>query len=172
MQGSNIVRRFLQSASGGAAAEFVIVAPFIIVLLFGAIEGGRLLNDFHTVSKSVRDATRYLSRVPASCPGGAGAGTIDNATDETIARNLVLTGSIDPPGNYLLGYWTDPNTINIAVNCIDNAGNYEGVYAGVPTIPRLTVTASVPFNFIFSTLVMNSGSLTLTVSHNEAHIGE
>ena len=175
MSRPNIIRSisgFARGYAGGAAAEFVIIAPVMIMLLFGAIEVGRLLTDFHTVSKAVRDATRYLSRVPASCPGAAGAGSIDDAADETAARNLVLTGSIDPPGAYLLGHWTDPNDITIAVDCIDNGGVFEGVYAGDLTIPRLTVTAAVPFDFIFSTLVMNTASITMTISHNEVSIGE
>ena len=46
---------------GAAAAEFVLVLPLLLILVFAAVEVGRLMHDYHVVTKSVRDATRYLS---------------------------------------------------------------------------------------------------------------
>ena len=60
--------RFLRDLRGNAGAEFALVLPILMLLLFGAIEIGRALHDFHVINESVRDAGRYLSRVPATCP--------------------------------------------------------------------------------------------------------
>lgn len=166
-------KRFLGESGGSSATEFALTLPILIPLLFGAIEFGRLTHDYQVVSKGVRDAARYLGRVPISCPGGAASGP--SAAEETIAKNLALSASYYPTtvpaGKHLLGYWTNTNTITVAVQCQANGG-YEGVYAGQAFVPRLTVTATVPFSFIFGTLVSTNGSLNMVASHNEVAIGE
>ncbi len=74
---------------------FVLILPLLVLMLFGTIEVGRLLFDFHAVSKSVRDATRYLTRIDAAALGLAcPATTVNNAAAEVInAKNLALRGS-------------------------------------------------------------------------------
>jgi Flp pilus assembly protein TadG len=176
-------RNFISIAhkqDGAAAVEFAMILPVLIVMLFGVIEIGRLLNDFHVVSKSVRDATRYLTRVPMDCPsGGPSSGPLSsylvNSGDETIARNLALTGSPAAPtvpGDYLLRYWTDVTTISVTVNCVANGGQFESVYAGVTNIPRITMTATVPFTFLWGALVLDSSTITMSIAHNEVNVGE
>ena len=169
-----------RSRRGVASVEFAIMLPVLIVTLFGVIEIGRLLYDFHAVTKSVRDATRFLTRVGVTCPsGGPSEGPIalyiDSNPQQTIAVNLAMTGSPDNPtvsSDYLLPYWTDPTTISTRVKCIDNGGNYAGVYAARPYIPQITMTATVPFSFIWGTLVLSQSSINFTVTHNEVHVGE
>ena len=41
-----------------------MVVPFLLLLLIGSIEIGRALRYYHVVKESLRDAARYLSRVP------------------------------------------------------------------------------------------------------------
>lgn len=167
--------RFARGTSGAAAVEFAMILPVLVVMLFGAIEFGRLVHDYHVVTKGVRDATRFLSRVPASCPGGAGPGVIDDANDITRARNLAMTGST-AGGSYLLGYWTSPATISVAVDCVANdqggGPRYQGIYDGVGSIPLVTLTATVPFDFMLGILVSAVPTLTFAVSQNEASLGE
>ena len=95
--------------------------PVMLLLLFGGIEVGRMLIDYHAVTKSVRDATRFLTRVGLTCPGttpvsGPISNYIDAASNETIARNLAISGSVVTPAvpsDYLLKYWTNANVISI-----------------------------------------------------------
>ena len=47
-----------------AGTEFALVVPFLLLLLIGSIEIGRALRYYHVVKESLRDAARYLSRVP------------------------------------------------------------------------------------------------------------
>lgn len=172
--------KFLFDRKGTAAVEFALVLPLLLLLLFGGIEAGRLLNDFHTVSKSVRDATRFLTRTGLTCPGttpssGPLSTYIDDSADETTARNLAMTGTPNTPaaaGDYLLGYWTNPASVTITVNCIANGGNYSGVYQADPLIPQITLTATVPFDFLWGTLFSDVATINMTLSHTQVHIGE
>lgn len=169
-------RRLSRAQQGTAAVEFALVLPFLLLLLAGAIDFGRMLHDYQVVNKSIRDASRYLSRVKIGCPGpGVGAGQI-GAADKTTTVNLALTGTVDAPtgpGDYLLGYWTDPSTITVSADCMANAGfRFRGVYKGLAYIPSATVTASVPFPAQFGGLLSFFSDFNLTVSHNEANVGE
>ncbi len=151
--------------------------PILMVLLFFGIETGRLLVEFQAVSKSLRDSTRYLSQVGITCPGAAASNGplstyIDNAADETTARNLALTGTPDTPvpGNLLLPYWTGAGNLTMTVNCVQNA-TYQGIYEGAALIPQLTVAAAVPFTFIWGTAFAATAGLVINISHSEVHIG-
>lgn len=171
--------RFGCARSGTAAVEFAIILPLLLVSLFGMTDIGRVLVDFHAASKSVRDATRYLSRVGLTCTAGTSSGPlanyIDSAADETAAINLAMTGSIDSPtatSDYLLGYWTTTSTIATTVNCVVNGSQYAGVYAGDPTVPVITMIANIPFNFLWGSMFVGSAGVTLTIRHSEVHVGE
>ncbi len=173
------MRSLFSAREGTAAVEFAMVLPLLLVLLFAGIEIGRLLTDFHAVSKSVRDATRYLTRVGMTCPGAAAstgplANYIDNAGDATIANNLAMTGTVDTPtmpADYLLSYWKNTATVSSTVTCILNGGQYQGVYVAKPLIPQITMTATVPFAFLWGTLFMDAANINMTLSHTEVHVG-
>jgi Flp pilus assembly protein TadG len=173
------VKGLAWSRNGTAAVEFAMVLPLVLMLLFAGIEIGRLLTDFHAVNKSVRDAARYLARVELNCPGvapssGPLASYIANGADETIARNLAMTGAADNPAastDYLLRYWTDTSTVSTTVNCIANTGQYEGVFLDMPLVPQITMTAAVPFNFMWGDLFIGMSSITMTVKHTETSFG-
>lgn len=175
MRTKKLAGRFIGGCGGATAAEFALILPIFMLLLFGGIEFGRLIHDYHVVTKGVRDATRYLSRVPVSCPGGVGNGVVDDPNDITKAQNLALTGSTTS-GSYNLGYWTNPGTVSVVVDCITNdrggGAPYEGIYDGMAVVPLLNVTAAVPFTFIVGTLVSFTPTMSLTVSQNETSIGE
>jgi hypothetical protein len=176
------VKRLGRESEGIAAVEFVLVLPLLLLMLFGTIELGRILVDYQLANKSVRDSIRYLSRVrddaiAAQCPAGgqlwpspAPAPTVTNAV------NLAMTGSIaDPagPGDYLLGYWNDRGTIRVWVDCTDNIANqFSGAFQGTEYIPQLTMEAKVSFPSGFGWLLSVFDDFTITVTHNEVHIGD
>ena len=174
----NHARKLRDDRRGIAAVEFAIILPFLMIMLFGIIEIGRALQHYHAVTKSMRDATRYLTRVEMTC-AGAGTGPLANylgkAIDETNAKLLALSGSIvDPPAasDYVLADWTDPTTISGTVNCVPNVIPYAGVYNGVANIPVITLTANVPFAFIWGSVFLNTNSITFSISHSEVHVGD
>ncbi len=169
---------------GIASVEFVLVLPLLSLMLFGTIEFGRFLVDYQVANKSVRDSIRYLSRVrddaiAAQCPAGGQLWPSPTpAPTVTNAVNLAMTGSIaDPagPGDYLLGYWTDPKTtIKVWVPpCTNNtADQFSGVFQGTAYIPQLTMEAKVSFPSNFGWLLPIFDDFTIKVTHNEVHIGD
>lgn len=168
--------RFVRANDGTAAVEFALCLPLLLVLLFCGIEIGRLLTDFHVVSKSLRDSGRYLSQVGITytAPGGpvALSTVIDNASEETVARNLALTGTPDTPtaANYLLPYWTGAGNLTMQVSCIANTA-YQGIYEGAGLIPQITIQANVPFAFIWGAVFASAATITMSISHTQTHIG-
>ena len=177
------MERLWKARGGIASVEFVLILPVLALMLFGTIEVGRLLFDFHAASKTVRDATRYLTRIDAgqlgiACP----ATTVNNAAAEVAnAKNLALTGSIETPGSpgskpYLLGYWTDANSISVTVSCEPNgtagARIYQGFLVDKDLIPSITVSAAVPIPLMNGWLLGQGDTLTFTVSHEEVHFGQ
>lgn len=166
--------RFRRARQGIASVEFVLILPLIALMLFGTIDIGRLLFDYQAVSKSVRDATRYLTRVPEatlglSCAGVTGAGSIAEA------RNLALRGSIDTTDPYLLAFWTDPLTVTVSSSCVPNTADpriYQGLFSIKDQIPSVAVSATVSFPFMNGWLLGRNNLLTFTIRHEEVHYGQ
>ena len=166
--------RLWRARGGVAAVELVLILPVLMLMLFGTIEVGRLLFDFHAASKTVRDATRYLTRIDAAALGLTCTGVNVAAAEVINAKNLALRGTIDTSKPYLLGYWTDANSVSVTANCIDNSGGiYQGFYTGVTAIPNITVSATVSMPLLNGWwLGLNNNTLTFTVSHKEVHFGQ
>ncbi len=178
------LRRARRSQSGIASVEFVLILPLLALMLFGTIDIGRLLFDYHAVSKSVRDATRYVARanedaVFSNLATRTVAPTTAAGSPTQNARNMALTGTADLSGDYILYYWTDTTTVTVSGTvpgtgaCFDNsAGTYQGYYSGMDDIPIITVAATVSFPLLNSWLLGQNNNLTFTISHEEAFIGE
>jgi Flp pilus assembly protein TadG len=163
--------RLGRATEGIAAVEFALILPVILVLLFGTISIGRLLNDYHIATKSVRDATRYLSRkdITIDCA------TIDNTQPEVVeAKNLALTGKTNgvPATEPLIGGWTNLASITVVPDCHDNSTNtFRGFYNGQANIHSLVMTANVPFNFMWGWLIGRNPVMTVTITQKMVHFG-
>ena len=75
-KGARHTRR--EKSRGAALLEFALVAPLLLLLLFGVVEFGFVFNDYQSVRQGVRDATRVavVNNVP-NCSAG-------DATDDLI----------------------------------------------------------------------------------------
>lgn len=85
---------------GVATVEFAICVPLLLFLLLATAEIGRLLFQYNTLMKSVRDGARYAA---ARTSDNNSTGTVSVSTqlrDET--RNLVVTGNIAGTGTPVL----------------------------------------------------------------------
>ncbi len=151
--------------SGAAAVEMALVAPFLIFLALGMSEFGRMIQHHHVISKSVRDAGRYLSRVETDCPPTGAAWIANVAT----AKNLAMYGDMTGSGPLLIDYWNSPATITVDAPCFDNSA---GTFRGVSQIPIIKVKADVPYQDIGFLSILGLPSLTLSSYHKEMHIGE
>ena len=99
---------------GTAAVEFALALPILLAVLVAVVDIARAYHDFHTVSRGLRDATRYLSRIDAATLGidCSGAGALDLLAPEVDqAKNLVMTAYVNG-GTNLLKYW-DPRPVSL-----------------------------------------------------------
>lgn len=154
--------------SGAAIVEMTIMAPVLISLALGVVEFGRALHHHHVINKAMRDASRFLARVPVDCPSGAATGTVTESADITRAKNLALSGDPDggPPK---VSYWTDPASIAVQIDCFPNT---SGAYRGQAGIPLITVTATVPYQDLGLLGALGLSAKTFTPRHQQMHIGE
>lgn len=76
------LREWLRQDEGGALAELAILVPFLAVMLAGVAEFGRYFQDYTTLSKATRAASRYLSNHQL------------NSTEFTRTKNLVVCGKL------------------------------------------------------------------------------
>jgi hypothetical protein len=142
--------------------------PLVISLMVGSTDFGRAFAVSSTADKSLRNAARYLARVP--CGSGA-PGSCTSATTTicgwglTNAKNLAVYGKLtvsagDQP---LIPGWSTSNiTLTLPTN------NCSALLS--PTVIRLEAT--VPFTGLMLGAVGLSNAITMHVQHEERWIGE
>lgn len=133
----------LEDERGLAMVEFSIVVLLLATCLFGFAALGQMLWYHHIVTIGVRDATRFLTRVPLT-------------GYDTQAKNLALTGRTT--GGTPAPFWNDPGTIAITHP------------AGAATVVR--VTATVPVTIVGGTFAGLVGAATFTITDEARWIGE
>jgi Flp pilus assembly protein TadG len=122
---------------GIAAIELGILMLILVPLLFGITEFGRAIYQYNALTKSTRDAARFLS---SQGPG--------DANDLTTARNLVVygrTASSDAP--------IVPNLTAAMVSVCDSSscpGSHQNIPTGSGVINLVTVTVN---NYPFTSMV-------------------
>jgi hypothetical protein len=55
------IKKFFRREDGGALAELAILIPFLALMLAAVCEIGRFFQNYTTLSKATRTASRYLS---------------------------------------------------------------------------------------------------------------
>ena len=107
---------------GVALVEFALILPFLLLLSITAVELGRAIWEYNTLTKSVRDAARYLS---IQTPG----------TKVAQARNLMVYGNVGGTGSPLAIGLTLSNVPDPACCSWQTAGS-------APVINTVTVRIS------------------------------
>lgn len=144
---------------GIAATEFAIALPLLLFLMLGTAEIGRMLSQYDTLTKAVRDGARYCASVANSgsqnivsisnCTA-AGAGTGGTAP-ANATQNLVVTGNTLGAGGAVL-----PGLVVANVTVADAGNGYISVSASytyqpvLGTLPTFglsaPITIAVPLN--------------------------
>ncbi len=184
---AGILTGLMGAVSGTAAVEFALFLFFILMpFLFGIFEIGRALEQHHVVTKSVRDAARYVARtrddsggafkpainlIDVGCAGTGAIVGLSNPAAAGDAKDLAMYGkfrpvSSDPP---LMAAW-DAAADPAAYQTVCITGPVE-VDTGTLKVDVVTVTAMVPFEDILLQ-AFGIGPITFTVSHQERYIGE
>jgi len=141
---------------GVATIEFAICAPILLLLMLATAEVGRMIIQYNTLNKAVRDGVRYTVREAAN--GSTGTVAITN-TVRTNTQNLVVTGTMGGTGTPLLPGLTVGN-----VTVTDAGGGFVAVSAtytyqpllgaALPTFgPRGAIATNVPLT---ATVVMRA----------------
>ncbi len=178
------------AVAGTAAVEFSLFLFFILMpFLFGIFEIGRALEQHHVVTKSVRDAARYVARTRDDTKdppeaftvanpievGCAATGTVGGAPSSPAAagnaKDLAMYGVFNPGSNDtpLMAAWDRlANPAAYQTVCITGP---VAVFTGTLTVDVVTVTATVPFEDILLR-AFGIGPITFDVSHEERYIGE
>lgn len=116
---------------GIAAVEFAIALPLLLFLMLATAEVGRLLSQYDTLTKSVRDGSRYVA-AKALQPTGL---IVISSQLSTEASHLVVTGNISGSGTAVLSGLSVSN-----VTVTDAGGGYVSVSASYAYTPMLGAT--------------------------------
>ena len=162
-----MIRDFFKNRDGTAAAEMALVTPLLMILMFGSFELGKYFWDNHIVAKAVRDGARYASR--QSFTNFDCTGTTVSTTVRDNTRNLTRTSQIASGGTARLAGWTDAMT-TVSLRC-DTSGSYGAFYSGMSAVPVVSVSATVPYTSLFGTLGFNAVNLNLTANSEAPVMG-
>lgn len=177
-----MIRRFLSNQSGGPAAEFALILPAMIVLMFGGTEAGHFAWTQHKLAKAVRDGARYASRLPVEsyCDADDPASADFDTDAETTIKAVTATGVVPladgtaaaPP--VVPGLTADLIDVDPVCDAYVDTGIYSALgIAGPVKGPVVTVTINgVPYSSLFAGLGSGLGnSFVLTARSSEAVIG-
>lgn len=123
-----------RNQAGAALIEFALVLPILLILSLVVIEVGRALLAYGELTKSVRDAARYLSM---QTPG----------TRLNEARNLVVYGNTAGSGSAMV---TGLSPANVPDPSWQQAGS-------VPEITTVTVKVT---GYTFQPMIASAFGLT------------
>lgn len=126
---SRMARHPRSCTRGLASIEFAIVLPILLSLLMVIAEVGRLLAQYDTLTKSVRNGARYLAA--NALLGTTGVVSITPAV-QTATANLVATGNVSGAGAKLL-----PGLVVANITVANAGGGYVSVSASYPYQPLL-----------------------------------
>jgi Flp pilus assembly protein TadG len=162
MNMTSLLASLWRNRRGTAAAEFAVTLPILLAMGLGAVETGRLLYQYHVLTKAVDDAAHYAARLQ-DCTWA-----VSDAALNTTTVNLVKSGN--PAGTpYLLPQWADiASSVTVTTTTFDNSA---GAYRGGPSLPVIVVRAAVPASSAILSALGYGGSLTFRVSHEERCIG-
>ncbi len=163
----DFLRKFVRCNSGTATLEGAFIVPVAIVLMAGGVEFGQLFSTYGTAAKSMRDATRYLARVPEAhiCDNWA----LNNARDLAVYGKLNPTKADQP----LIPNWT-PKNVSTSIS-----GESSSLRLVSPNCPpaknsfiAIELSAAVPYAGSMFGVIGLANGWTLNVKHQERSIGE
>jgi len=127
-----IVSRWRRDASGGAGLEFALIAPFLIMLLFGIFAFGWSFNSISTVRYTLETSSRALQLNNTLTQSDIQA----IATQKLLAlglKNVTVTIVVDPAsGGFKMAHLTASYAFVIEFPYFDQ---YPIYYATTVTVP-------------------------------------
>jgi hypothetical protein len=146
-------KQFLSKVQAQAMAEFALVLPILLLVVFGLLEVGRAIFIFSSATNASRDAVRYATAYGVNENGNLQFQ--DCAAIRNVARR---TGFLLPleDDDIVIEYDTGPDPVTgIVPTPFDTCDDADGVDEAVVLDcgDRVVVTISVDFNPIVPQLV-------------------
>lgn len=79
----SLLQRFRREQRAASMVEFAIVAPLLFMLVFGMLDAGRFLLEYHHLANAVRDAARAGAVLPMATAAER------TASIQTITQHVV-----------------------------------------------------------------------------------
>ena len=165
-----VAKALWRDPEGSVLIEATVLTPMLFVFLFGVFEFSFAFFQQQLIETGVRDAARYLARIPLTTSGATPCTQVDPATASTTylsyAQNIALYGQTSATGaTQRVTGWAGPVTITCPTSSDGNT------YADGTSQYTITVTTS----FTDPTLgLMGYLGLTtpaISVTHKERYIG-
>ncbi len=161
---------------GGAAVEFALMLPLLLIMVFGITELGRALYQQNMLTKAVTSGARYMARAY----GALDTDCVPTATWTShiaAARDLVAFGSVDP------GSGAQPMLPGLDETAAIDVQHDGPIVIAVPVggatqdirACTVTVSAHVPFASIFGRALIpmfGLGDVELNARAEERFIGD
>jgi hypothetical protein len=99
-----MIRRLLSNDTGASAAEFALVLPLLLLLLFGIIDGGRWLWTYNRAAKATQMGARFAVVAYPVAPGiggtyiGVGGLTQGDLIPASAFGKIGCTGTVGAGG--------------------------------------------------------------------------
>lgn len=162
-------KKAADSEHGAALVEATVVIPILVFLMIGVIDFGLAYSDLASAQKSLRNVTRYLSKLPQTSLCGA----LDPA-----AKNLAVYGKTpaaltDTP---LIRGWKASGVSNITITVTEKATATSAETTGCTTSDkayrRIKISATVPYTALAWSVLNLPGTITMRTEHEERWIGQ
>jgi Flp pilus assembly protein TadG len=162
-----VMRSLWGNREGSALLEAAVLTPMLFSLSFGVMEFSFYFYQQQLIESGVRDAARYLARVPITTSGATPCTQTDptGTSYKTNAENIAIYGATSGTTQRVHG-WTGPVTITCPTT-----DNSAGTYEGGTTIYTISATTSFsdPALGFFGLLQLSAPSISVT--HKERYIG-
>jgi Flp pilus assembly protein TadG len=162
---ASLLKKLIGDERGSAIVEAAFTFPLLVTFGFGVFEFSNAFYDHQEITTGIRDAARYLARVPVPITGA----------NETEAKNLAVFGG---GANPRVQGWTTGEVgiaLTIVANPINPATGETTYRGGDPLnnfqITIVTVTAAVPYPPLGFLTAFGLPVPTFNLAHTERSIG-
>lgn len=127
-------RKFGRTGNGQALVEMALVLPVLILIIFGIVEFGRIMNTYLIVTNAAREGARH------GVVGGTDADIRDAVMNNAYTLDPAkITVTISPAGSRTRG---TPLTVQVSYS-LDIIAPLIGVITGNPYIVTASTTMRV-----------------------------
>jgi len=100
-----------RAEQGNIAVEFGLLAPVLLLFLFGIVEGGRMLWTVNALHYSVQEAARCASINTTACGTASQIQTFAAGRSGAVFADTVFTATVTGCGNRVSASYTMPLNI-------------------------------------------------------------